>query len=400
MEQVGDTYQGSDIFLYPENIMVPKLSNGQRITLAYNYDHIEQRAPSGEFEADELIEEEGERLQTSFPKHDLISKTFENYVKIFEKPSSRTLATEEPQAAIPASNLYNFRPGFQFAPTMEQWQFKSHLQDIPQIVEYDGDIAGIKFKPNSPLPKTLVLREAEWGNLQKSASHSLRAISHLAWYKSCTKNAIDMALQNMDPNVCENAVQMLKDAKQFIKGLTFATDLIAKMSVYQHAGVTSSLRHSFLMNEGNNIPTEEKMQLYASPYGSSLVFQGRVASIMPRVKQHRNEVTADRHLAAALRIGDAASKSGGRGGQSTRGKQSTGGQSKPMGFQATSVLSASRGQPQPMNFNQSFRGGGRGGRGGNRPGGRRGGSGRGGPPAAAGAAGSGNTNPATSTKGN
>ena len=294
------------VILYTENVKIPKLTNGQRITLAYDYCDIPERVMANERDEDEVVNDEGERLHTSFPKSELVDKMFDQYVQQFEKSAAKNLSG----GAVPASNMYNLKPGFQISPTMENWAFKSHLQDFPQGVEFDGDVSEIKARVNDPLPKTILLKQEEFANLQKAASFQLRAASHMDWYRKSAKNGLDMALQNLDPESQQPLVKILQDCKQFLKGISYSTNLITRMGVYVHGGVTSTLRHDFLQKEGVNIPLEQKACLFSLPYGKALVFQGDISKIAQKVKEHRQEQSANRQLGATLKLADSVSKSG------------------------------------------------------------------------------------------
>ena len=291
------------VILHTDNVKIPKLTNGQRITLAYDYVEIPVRETQNDRDEDELCDGDADRLHVSFPKCDLVDKMFDNYVALFEKPSAKNLTGEQ----LPASNLYSIKPGFQISPHMESWAFKSHGQDFPQGVDFDGNIGDIKGRINDPLPSSIFLKKEEYSNLQKAASYQLRAISHAEWYRKSTKNALDMALQNLDPETSAPIVKILQDCKQFIKGISYSNNLLTRMGVYVHGGVTSTLRHDFLQKQGMNIPSEEKACLFSMPYGKSLVFQGLVSDVSQKVKEHKSQQMANRHLQTTIRLADSIS---------------------------------------------------------------------------------------------
>ena len=299
-----DNHGNADIvLLHPENVKIPKLTNGQRITLAYDYLQIPARENNNDRDEDEVQDGEVDRLHTSFPKAEIISKMFAGYVANFEKGSSKSLSAGA-SGSLPASNVYTIKPGFQCNPQMESWAFKSHGQDFPQGVDFDGNIGDIKAKPNDPLPKSILLKSEELGNIQKAASYQLRAVSHLEWYRKSVKNSVDMVLQQLDPVNQQGLIKVLQDSKQFLKGISYATNQVTKMAVYQHAGITSSLRCDFLQRVGNSMPLEEKAVLFSLPYGTSLVFEGEVSRVASKVKEHRADQNAARTLATSLRIAD------------------------------------------------------------------------------------------------
>ena len=308
VEQVGDVVVNGDLPpLFPNNVLIPRLSNGQRITLAYQYATIPARVvPEGAVaDPDEVADDNQSALHTSFPVAHLVRDAFSGYVNHFERKSGKDLSESSASSdAIPASNKFQIKSGFQLAPAMDQWAFKSHYRDVPQQTEFDGDISSVRKNPDGSLPKSVNLKENEWGNLQKSASYSLRAVSHIDWYRECTKNAIDVVLQSFNPDNPADAsrITALKNAKQFLRGIAYGSAQVAKMGVYQHGGVTSHLRAEFLTQEGNNILLEDKSKMFAFPYGNSLVFNGLLARVAPAVKVRHDEITSNRHLATSIKV--------------------------------------------------------------------------------------------------
>ena len=330
--ELAPDFQGDNVaevqadppLLFPGNILIPRLTNGQRITLAYNYSTIPARVvpEGGGVDPDEVVEDDQHTVHTSFPVAPVIRDAFSGFVNYFEKKSGRELSDGSGQSAaavggqgtsVPASNKFVIKSGFAMAPIMDQWAFKSHYRDIPQSVEFDGDITSVKNKADSPLPKSITLKENEWGNLQKSASYVLRATSHIEWFRGSAKNALDSVLQTLDPNTHGDQIKALKDAKQFLRGISYGSAQIAKMGVYQHGGVTSHLRSEFLTQEGNNILLEEKSQMFSFPYGTSLVFNGLLNRVAPSIKIRRDELTSNRLLGTSIRIADNMSKGNDRG---------------------------------------------------------------------------------------
>ena len=343
-----DGLHGEAPFLFPDNIRISRLTNGQRITLAYQYDNIPPKVvQEGAVDPDEVVEEDQTTVHTSFPVAHIVRDAFNNYVSYFEKKSSRELAESAqgessnvtPTGSVPASNKFQIKPGFSVAPIMDQWAFKSHYRDIPQAVEFDGDIASVKNKSDGPLPKSITLKDHEWGNLQKSASYTLRAVSHIDWFRSGAKNAIDIVLQSLNPDLHGDQIKALRDAKQFLRGISYGSTQIAKMGVYQHGGVTSHLRSEFLNQEGNNILLEEKSQMFSFPFGTSLVFNGLLARVAPSVKVRHDELHSNRQLATSIKLVEQMSKGGDKSFSNAKS-----------GF-------------QPKTGNQTHRGGGQGGRG-------------------------------------
>ena len=72
--------------LFPNNVLIPRLTNGQRITLAYQYGTIPHRVvPEGAAEPDEVIEDEQSTVHTSFPVAHIVRDAFNGYVGYFER---------------------------------------------------------------------------------------------------------------------------------------------------------------------------------------------------------------------------------------------------------------------------------------------------------------------------
>lgn len=328
----SQTINGDEHFiLFPDNGFYHKLSPSERITLANKY--LEIPLPSDNNVRDikkkkdkfEIVLEEKDKLIPSFPVHSNVQTAFDVYVDNFEKATFKTLTDSNPDAetvkpdapapnlkGTPASNKYDIKSGFQVAPNIEKWDFKTHNRAIPQVVSFDGDLAHIKTDSNTPNPTNVKLTDGEWGNLQKSASYALRAVSHASWFRDSAVSALDQALPLIDPSLPQNAkcIEALIDTKQFLIGMEYALDKLAKYCVYPHAGITSVLRKEFLTNESKSILLEEQCKLFALPYGKSLVFQGLVHSVAPQVKQFRDESRANMLLETTTKLADQQSKTG------------------------------------------------------------------------------------------
>ena len=320
--------------LHPDNAFYHKLTPSERITLAGKYVIVPPPADTNvrdnkkRKDKYEIVLEEKDRLMQSFPVHTTVQHAFDVYVDNFEKatyksltdtPSESTEGAAAPSLPVPqtltgtpASNKYDIKSGFQIAPTIEKWDFKTHNRAIPQVVSFDGDLAHIKADSKTPNPSNVKLSDGEWGNLQKSASYALRAVSHAAWFRDAAVSALDEALPLIDPSLPQNAkcIETLIDVKQFLVGMEYAIDKLARYSVYPHAGITSLLRKEFLQNESKSILLEEQCKLFALPYGKSLVFQGMVHSVAPQVKQYRDESRANQQLEVNTKLLDQVAKTG------------------------------------------------------------------------------------------
>ena len=325
--------------MFADNVCYHKLSSSERITLATKYldvpEKVENRKKKDEHE---IIVDEKDKLVQSFPIHDTVSSAFSSYVQGFEKAAFKTLAAGEGASgesvqkdsagpgtrSTPASNRYDIKSGFMVPPTIEKWEFKTHYRDIPQVVTFDGNIDQIKSDTNVSNPSNIKLTDGEWGNLQKASSYSLRAISHASWFRDAAFGALNEALPLLDPSVPANAkcIETLIDAKQFLIGLEYAFEKIAKYSVYPHAGVTSVLRRDFLQNESKQMLLEERSKLFSLPYGKSFVFQGMVDTVAEEVKKQRETTLANKQLDATIKLGDSLAHqgkgSGGGGYHNTR----------------------------------------------------------------------------------
>ena len=336
----GDIDIDSETFtVFPENSLYHKLSPGERITLVNKYILV---PPLVEVESkkkkdkNEIVTDEKDKLIQSFPVHSVVENAFSMYVENFEKASFKTLSAEPTGKAsenapadppfqfkatksTPASNQYDIKSGFQVAPSIEKWDFKTHNRAIPQVVSFDGDISHIKEDSKTSNPSSIKLTDGEWGNLQKSASYALRAVSHASWFRDSAFSALDRALPLLDPSLPQNAhcIETLTDVKQFLIGMEYALDKLARYCVYPHAGVTSVLRKEFLYTENKSMLLEEQSKLFSLPYGKSLVFQGMIHSVAPQVKQYRDESRANQLLESNTKLADAVAKSkGGSGGGS------------------------------------------------------------------------------------
>ena len=327
--EITDTM--NDFVLYPDNVCYHKLSSSERITLAYKYLDIPEKitGPSKRKKDEhEIVVDAKDKVIQSFPVHSVIGSAFNDYVDNFEKAAFKTLAAGEDaqKQATPASNRYDIKSGFMVAPSIEKWEFKSHNRDVPQVVAFDGNIAQIKADSKVPNPSNVKLTDGEWGNLQKSSSYALRAISHAAWFRESAFSALNEALPLLNPNVPENAkcIETLVDVKQFLIGLEYTFDKLASYCVYPHAGVTSILRKDFLQNESSSMLLEEQCRLFSLPYGKSFVFQGMVDTVAPQVKQHRNEIRANQQLETTTKLADQVAKQGkGPGGGGGSGYHNT-----------------------------------------------------------------------------
>ena len=311
--------------LFLENQKYHTLTASQRITLAHKYIDIPEKIETNSREKDKniIVDEDKERLISSFPVSPLINEAYGKYVSTFEKDSFKNLTGSNPastdQAQIPASNRFDIKSGFQVSPHIEKWEFKTHYRDIPQSVTFDGNIADIKVNSADPLPNSLKLSDQEWQNLQKCASFSLRAISHADWFQKSSVQALDDALSILNPNI-ENenrCIEILQNVKQMQLGLGFAFEKLAKLSVYAQSGVTSILRKEFLQSVGTSIPNEEKCQLFGFPYGNSFVFQGLVHRVTPKVREFRAGNVVNKSLDTAIQLANSvangSSASGNRG---------------------------------------------------------------------------------------
>ena len=298
--------------LFPNNVFYTQLSPGERITLAYKYSSIPQPAVPANTKKDvhEVALSEKDKLCTSFPVAPIVHKAFEDYTAMFEKSNFKSQPPSGNQASTPASNKYDFKPGFQVSPIVDKWELKIHDRAMPQVVSYDGNVESIQSNKKAGLPKNLKLTDGEWGNIQKASSFSLRGISHAAWFRDSAIGALDEALPILNPGVENEAacITKLHDVKQFLRGLDYTFDILARLSVYMHAGVTSSLRHEFLSQESKSMLTEEKMRLFTLPYGTSLVFQGQVHTVQPQVKEHRHEVNSSQALDNVIKLADSVAK--------------------------------------------------------------------------------------------
>ena len=329
--------------IFTDNVFYSQLSPGERITLAYKYANIPKPVfkVSEKQDSHEVAQGEKDRLITSFPVAPVVNKAFSEYVSYFEKASFKALPADTNSDQIPASNKFDFKPGFQTSPVVDKWELKITDKAIPQVVSFDGNVESIQADKKSGTPKNIRLTDGEWGNLQKAASFSLRGLSHASWFRECALGALDEALPLLNPNLANDAVCIgkLQDLKQFLRGLDYTIDILAKLSVYTHAGVTSTLRHDFLVQEGKSILQEERLKLFTLPYGTPLVFQGQVHTVAPQIKEFRSEVTSSQLLDTAMRTADSVSKAsttsksspssipqkgggGGGGGGGNKGKQS------------------------------------------------------------------------------
>lgn len=301
-----------------ENQKYHALTASQRITLTHKYCDIPKKVELNTKEKDKniIVDEEKEVLISSFPVSPLITSAFDNYVNNFEKASFKTLTanqnSEENKSKVPASNKFDVKSGFLVSPHIEAWEFRTHNKGIPQNVTFDGNITEIKVNSSDPLPSNIKLSEAEWSNIQKSASYSLRAISHCDWFQTSSTNALDEALSLLNPEIEQElkCIDILKDVKQMQIGLNYAFEKLAKLNVYTHSGVTSILRKDFLTSVGNTIPQEQKCQLFSAPFGTSFVFQNAVDGVSSKVKEFRNESVINKQLDTANKLLDQASKSG------------------------------------------------------------------------------------------
>ena len=293
--------------LFPSNVFYAQLSPGERITLAYKYGDIPQPTVFENAKKDkhEVAQVEKDKLCTSFPVAPIVHKAFADYTSYFEKASFKSQASERKEAT-PASNKFDFKPGFQVSPIVDKWELKIHDRAMPQVVGFDGNLESIQSNKQAGLPKNLKLSDGEWGNVQKAASFSLRGISHASWFRECALGAIDEALPVLNPAIANEdfCISKLHDVKQFLRGLDYTFDILARLSVYLHAGVTSSLRHEFLSQESKSMLSEEKMRLFTLPYGSPLVFQGQVHTVAPEVKEHRQEITSTQQLDTVIKLVD------------------------------------------------------------------------------------------------
>ena len=300
--------------LFPNNVFYNQLSPGERITLAYQYASIPQpvHQPSAKKDDHEVAQTDKDKLCTSFPVAPIVSKAFSDYVNNFEKAQFKSQAPLPGGQAVepPASNRFDFKPGFQVSPIVDKWELKIHDRAIPQVVAFDGNVESIQSNPKSGTPKNLKLTDGEWGNIQKASSFSLRGISHAAWFRECALGALDEALPVLNPSIANEAmcIDKLQDVKQFLRGLDYTFDILARLSVYMHAGVTSTLRHDFITQEGKSMLAEEKLRLFTLPYGSPLVFQGQVHKVAPTIKEHRSEVTSSSQLDTVIKLADAVAK--------------------------------------------------------------------------------------------
>ena len=303
--------------LFLENQKYHALTVNQRITLTHKYYDIPEFSEPAKKEKDKniIVDEEKEKVIQAFPISPVIDSAFSNYVANFEKASFKTLTAskQSEQANIPASNKYEIKSGFLVAPHIEPWEFKTHNRAIPQVVQFDGNIAEIKGNSSDPLPSNLKLTEAEWSNIQKCASYSLRATSHCDWFQKASTQALDEALSLLNPEIEQEqkCLDILKDVKQMQIGLEYAIEKLAKMSVYQHAGITSVLRKDFLTNSGQAIPQEQKCQLFSAQYGTSFVFQNSVHLVSPKIREFKSETAVTKSLDTALKLVDSVTKSGG-----------------------------------------------------------------------------------------
>ena len=358
---------------FPDNAFYHKLSPGERITLVQKYlqvpEPVQVDNSRKKKDKNELVMDEKDKLCQSFPVHSSVTTAFNDYVDVFEKTSYKSL-TADPKSGdkassdtnsteskarreTPASNKYDIKSGFQIAPTIEKWEFRTHNRAIPQVVSFDGDLAHIKSDSKSPNPSNIKLTDGEWGNLQKSASYALRAVSHGAWFRDAAFTALDEALPFLDPAVPANekCIQTLIDVKQFLIGIDYAFDKLAKYCVYPHAGVTSVLRKEFLSAENRSMLLEEQSKLFALPYGDSLVFQGGVQSVAPQVQKFRESSRASALLESTMKIAETGSKSkGGSGGGNSSNFPNTRSRSS---YQSDNKSQGSYHQQKRSNFSRS-----------------------------------------------
>lgn len=345
--------------LFLDNQKYHTLTASQRITLAHKYIDIPPKVESNTRQKDKnvIVDEDRERLISSFPISTLITDAYANYVHSFEKESFKNLAGSKPgsansseQSAIPASNRFDIKSGFQISPHIEKWEFKTHYRDVPQSVQFDGNIADIKASSSDPLPSSIKLSDQEWGNLQKAASFSLRAISHADWFQKSSVSALDDALSLLNPEI-ENenrCIELLQDVKQMQIGLQFAFEKLAKLNVYQQSGVTSILRKEFLQNAGSTIPVEQKCQLFGSPYGNSFVFQGLIHQVTAKVQEFRSASVVNKSLDTALKLADSMAKTGASSGSSRSQNPA------PYSPRKTRGGGNSRSKKQPQYPNQNY----------------------------------------------
>lgn len=305
--------------LFLDNLKYHQLSASQRITLTNEHFDIPPKIEQNAREKDKniIVDDDKERLISSFPVSTLITDAFANYVTSFEKESFKTLAGAANSAqasanasAVPASNKYDIKSGFQISPHIEKWEFKTYYRDIPQAVTFDGNISELKNAQQDPLPSSIKLSDQEWGNIQKAASYSLRALSHCDWFRSASVKVLDDSLSLLNPNIESESrcIDLLQAVKQMQIGIEYALEKLTKMAVYNHAGVTSILRKEFLQSVGTSIPVEQKCQMFGFPYGTSFVFQGKLHQVAPQVRDSRSDSMVSKSLDTALKIADTMAK--------------------------------------------------------------------------------------------
>ena len=141
----------------------------------------------------------------------------------------------------------------------------------------------------------------------------MRAVSHCDWFQKAFTQALDEALSFLNPEVEQEqkCLEILKDVKQMQIGQDYAIEKLAKLSVYQHAGITSVLQKDFLSTSGQSIPQEKKCQLFSVAYGTSFVFQNFVHTVSPKIRELQNGSAVSKSLDTAIKLVDSVTKSGG-----------------------------------------------------------------------------------------
>ena len=312
-----------DQVLFVENRKVIKHTAAERIALAYKYDPSIIPKPKQKKEkntafrgSDEEDKEKEVKISnpTSFPPSQAVQDEWFAYSKRHHKNTKPTVVydiekqekpsesgetqpggsteSEEKGVVKPAAGLYRKvvkNEALKNPPEKLAWTFDHHVAGWADMVVKDKDIDLILKDKDKDPQMELRLCKKEWQHLQLAQNYILNAASHIQYYLSSSREAINQVLDTLDPAIESANLEKLQDTKAMLKGVGYGVETITSMGVYSHSGITALQREQFLMVEADYIPPEVKSTLIGQPFGSHYLYNDKLSKVMPLIEKARKE---------------------------------------------------------------------------------------------------------------
>lgn len=316
--------------LFVENRSVTKLTAAERIALAYKYDPsitpppVVEKEKNTAFRGSDEDEKKDKEVKiknpSTFPPSPAVTDAWFSYSKKHHKNTKPKVVYELTQQETTASAAAGTPPpeggeaeqstsqgkgvvkvdkgvtkkvvkndALKEPPEKLKWTFDHHNPGWADVVIKDKDMGLIVLDDTKEHQMELRLCKKEWQNLQLAQNYILNAASHIQYYLTSSREAINQVLDTLDPAMEAPNIEKLQDTKAMLKGVGFGLETITGMAVYSHGGLTALQREQFLRQECGYIPEDAKGILIGQPFGSHYLYNGKISTVMPQIEQARKE---------------------------------------------------------------------------------------------------------------